>query len=174
LIANYLTLFNTIQYQFKDQSQVTSGRFGLPDLRGRFPLGADNMGGTSANRVTDVNADTVGLGSGFEDRVIDVKNLPEHEHDLRSPKGAQFYVILDDSGVPQDADTIQYDAPTGTNAGQARTSSGGVLNRRNIQYNQQTGVEQYETFDITELGTPLNLMNPFLSINYIIYTGVGG
>jgi len=174
LIANYLSLFNTVQYQFKDQSQVTSGRFGLPDLRGRFPLGADNMGGTSANRVTDVNADTVGLGSGFEDRVIDVKNLPEHEHDLRSPKGAQFYVILDDSGVPQDADTIQYDAPTGTNAGQARTSSGGVLNRRNIQYNQQTGVEQYETFDITELGTPLNLMNPFLSINYIIYTGVGG
>ena len=44
------------------------------------------MGGTSANRVTDVNADTVGLGSGFEDRVIDVKNLIEHEDDLRSSK----------------------------------------------------------------------------------------
>ena len=37
----------------------------------------------SANRVTDVNADTVGLGSGVESRAIDVKNLPEHEHDLR-------------------------------------------------------------------------------------------
>ena len=99
--------------------------------------GADNLGGTSANRVTDVNADTVGLASGVESRAIDVKNLPEHEHDLRSPKGAQFYVILDDSGTPQDADTIIYDAPTGNHAGQARTSSGGLLNRRNIQYNRK-------------------------------------
>ncbi len=173
-IADYLSLYNVIQYQFKDQSQVASGFFGLPDFRGRFPLGADNMGGSSANRVTDVNADTVGLGSGVESRAIDVKNLPEHEHDLRSPKGAQFYVILDDSGTQQDADTIVYDAPTGTGAGQARTSSGGVLNRRNIAYNQNTGIEEFETFDITELGTPYNVMNPFLTVKYIIYTGVGG
>jgi microcystin-dependent protein len=173
-ISDYLSLYNTVLYQFKDQSQVTSGQFGLPDFRGRFPLGADNLGGTSANRVTDVNADTVGLGSGVESRAIDVRNLPEHEHDLRSPKGAQFYVILDDSGTPQDADTIPYDAPTGTNAGQARTSSGGVLNRRNIQYNEQTGLETYETFDISELGTPYNVMNPFLTVKYIIYSGVGG
>ena len=173
-IADYLDLYNAIQFQFKDQSQVASGFFGLPDFRGRFPLGADNMGGTSANRVTDVNADTVGLASGVESRAIDVKNLPEHEHDLRSPKGAQFYVILDDSGTPQDADTIIYDAPTGNQAGQARTSSGGLLNRRNITYNQNTGLEQFETFDISELGTPYNVMNPFLTVKYIIYSGVGG
>ena len=173
-ISDYLTLYNTILYQFKDQSQVSSGSFGLPDFRGRFALGADNMGGTSANRVSDVNADIVGLGSGVESRSIDVKNLPEHEHDLRSPKGAQFYVILDDSGEQQDADTIPYDAPTGSGAGQARTSSGGVLNRRNIRYNAQTGLEEFDTFDITELGTPFNVMNPFLTVKYIIYTGVGG
>ena len=173
-IADYLSLYNAIQFQFKDQSQVASGFFGLPDFRGRFPLGADNMGGTSANRVTDVNADTVGLASGVESRAIDVKNLPEHEHDLRSPKGAQFYVILDDSGTPQDADTIIYDAPTGNQAGQARTSSGGLLNRRNITYNQNTGLEQFETFDISELGTPFNVLNPFLTVKYIIYSGVGG
>lgn len=173
-ISDYLTLYNTILYQFKDQSQVTSGFFGLPDLRGRFPLGADNMGGSSANRVTDVNADTVGLGSGVESRAIDVVNLPEHEHDLRSPKGAQFYVILDDSGAQQDPDTIPYDAPTGSGAGQARTSSGGLLNRRNIRYNTITGLEEYDTFDPTELGTPYNVMNPFLTVKYIIYTGVGG
>lgn len=173
-ISDYLTLYNTILYQFKDQGQVQSGFFGLPDFRGRFPLGADNMGGTSANRVSDVNADTVGLGSGIESRAIDVINLPEHEHDLRAPSGAQFYVILDDSGQQQDADTIPYDAPTGSNAGQARTSSGGVLNRRDIRYNSNTGVEEFETFDPTELGTPFNVMNPFLTVQYIIYTGVGG
>ena len=173
-ISDYLTLYNSIQYQFKDQSQVSSGFFGLPDFRGRFALGADNLGGASANRVSDANADTVGLGSGVKSRVIDVKNLPEHEHDLRSPKGAQFYVMLDDSGTQQDADTLPYDAPTGSQAGQARTSSGGVLNRRNITYNSVTGLEEYETFDVTELGTPYNVMNPFLTVSYIIYTGVGG
>ena len=73
LIANYPfpTQYNT---QFKDPCLQLPGRFGLPDQE--VDSGADNMGGTSANRVTDVNADTVGLGSGFEDRVIDVKNLP--------------------------------------------------------------------------------------------------
>ena len=81
-------MYNSIQFTFKDLP-VISGFFGLSDLRGRFS-GADNLGGTSANRVTDVNADTVGLASGVESRAIDVKNLPEHEHDLRSPKGAQF------------------------------------------------------------------------------------
>ena len=74
-------------------------------------------------------------------------------------------------GYSQDVDN-SHDALTGTNAGQARTSSGGLLNRRNIQYNQQTGIEEFETFDITELGTPLNTMNPFLTVKYIIYAGI--
>ena len=55
-------------------------------------------------------------------------------------------------------------SPTGLGAGQARTSSGGLLNRRNIQYNTNTGLEEFETFDITELGT-YNVMNPSNSPN---------
>ena len=50
-------------------------------------------------------------------------------------------------------------SPTGLGAGQARTPSGGLLNRRNIQHNTNTGLEEFETFDITELGT-YNVMNP--------------
>ena len=34
--------------------------FNVPDLRGRFPLGADNMGGSSANNVSSATADTIG------------------------------------------------------------------------------------------------------------------
>lgn len=41
-------------------------RMPLPDLRGRFPLGKDNMGGTAANRVTDAEADLLGGASGSE------------------------------------------------------------------------------------------------------------
>ena len=41
--------------------------FDLPDMRGRLPLGKDNMGGSSADRVTDTEADTVGSSEGDED-----------------------------------------------------------------------------------------------------------
>lgn len=42
-----------------------STTFNVPDMRGRFPLGQDDMGGNSANRVTDYSADLIGLsGSG--------------------------------------------------------------------------------------------------------------
>lgn len=40
--------------------------FQVPDLRGRFPLGQDDMGGSSANRVTDTDADTLGGADGDE------------------------------------------------------------------------------------------------------------
>jgi len=48
--------------------------------------------------------------------------------------------------------SITYDAPTGAQAGQAYPSSGGI--------------KTTET-----LATPLDIMNPYLALNYIIYTG---
>jgi len=41
--------------------------FAVPDLRGRLPLGKDNMGGTSADRVADTQADNLGQSSGVEE-----------------------------------------------------------------------------------------------------------
>ena len=61
LIADYNPLYSVIGFQFKDPGQVTSSvTLDYPTLE-VGSSGADNMGGTSANRVTDVNADTVGL-----------------------------------------------------------------------------------------------------------------
>jgi len=40
--------------------------FAVPDMRGRTALGQDDMGGTSANRVTDSAADTLGSTAGVE------------------------------------------------------------------------------------------------------------
>lgn len=66
-----------------------STTFGLPDLRGRVPLGRDNMGGSSANRITDTEADTVGASAGSENHLHttgDVtlsaaqSGLPAHTH----------------------------------------------------------------------------------------------
>ena len=151
-IAEYQNLFNVIGYNFKDQSLVAAGKFALPDLRGRFPLGKDNMGGGSANVVTSAAADTMGSVEGQQNQTNAVTNLPEHEHDLSGPSGDQYYTIRDVSGVPNDAQGIQYDAPTGSQAGQAYPTSGGVLTNN-------------------ALGTAIDIMNPYMAVNYIMYAG---
>jgi microcystin-dependent protein len=151
-ISEYSTLFEVIGYSFGARTTVPSGFFKVPDLRGRLPLGADNMGGTSANTVVADYADGVGQIGGSETETILVENLPEHVHDLRGDSGDQYYALRDVSGTPRDSDAIVYDAPTGLGNGQALPNSGGVL-----------------TADT--LGTPLNIMQPTLTFTYIIYTG---
>jgi microcystin-dependent protein len=151
-ISEYSLLFDAIGYQFGARTLVTTGFFKVPDLRGRLPLGADNMGGTSADVVTADYADGVGQIGGSETESILVENLPEHVHDLRGDSGDQYYALRDVSGTPRDTDAIVYDAPTGLGNGQALPNSGGVLTSE-------------------ELGTALNIMPPTMTMSYIIYTG---
>lgn len=151
-IADYNALFEAIGYNFKASSLVSPGFFALPDLRGRMPLGKDNMGGTSADNVTAISADVLGSKDGNEEVTIQVENLPEHEHDLRGDSGDQYYALRDVAGTPNDIEAIIYDSPTGTGAGQAYPSSGGILTDES-------------------LGSAMNVMNPYITLNYIIYTG---
>lgn len=64
-----------------------STTFNVPDLRGRTGLGADNMGGSSANRVTATEADNLGQGSGAETHTLTASEMPAHTHTIpdRSP-----------------------------------------------------------------------------------------
>jgi microcystin-dependent protein len=55
--------------------------FDLPDLRGNFILGKDNMGGSSRNRVTDTEADTVGSEAGSQTHTLTTDEIPAHTHD---------------------------------------------------------------------------------------------
>lgn len=151
IIAEYQQLFDAIGYTFKDTPE--SGKFAVPDLRGRFPLGLDNMNGVSANRVTSNSADSLGGSGGTETKTISIQNLPEHEHDLRSPSGEQFFAVREiNTGdtVPSGAQRSTFDVASQQNS-QRLLTSGGVLDGGN--------------------GDPLDVMNPFLSMKYIIYTG---
>ena len=81
--------------------------FVLPDLRGRFPLGRDNMdngrtvpttlgnfvdaGGGNIDRVSGVAADNIGQSGGQESNSLVLSNLPEHEHDMQGSTGTQYY-----------------------------------------------------------------------------------
>lgn len=152
-ISEYGALFETIGYNFGARVSVTPGFFKVPDLRGRLPLGADNMGGAPADVVTADYATGIGQIGGSEVESIAVDNLPEHKHDLRGDSGDQYYALRDVSGTPNDTEAVVYDAPNASGNGQALPNSGGIL----------TNAE--------ELGVPLNIMNPTLTINYIIWTG---
>ena len=151
-ISSFGQLFQLIGYTYKAQSETTAGKFALPDLRGRFPLGKDNMGGTSANVISDESADILGSQDGAETRNIQVTNLPDHKHDLKGDALTQFYAINDLSAPTTDTGAFRGDGPAATNGGQYLPNSGGIESD-------------------SAVGQPLNLMNPHLIINYIIYTG---
>ena len=153
--TDYNELWLAIQHNFKDASLVSDNgvaKFTLPDFRGRFALGLDNMGGPSANRVTDIAADAIGGNAGTETKAIDTNNLPEHEHDLEGASGTQFYGVRVGAGEPVDDNAIALPIEPGLGGTQGIASSGGVKTD-------------------TTVGAPLDVMNPFLAVNYIIYTG---
>lgn len=160
LISNYPDLFQAIRYTYK-ATPVTSGAFALPDLRGRFPLGPDNMdngssinelGGGSANRVTSSTADNVGQSAGSETHVLSVTNLPDHTHNLQGSLGNQYYAV-GLSGGTQDTGAIANKGlpPTDVTNGYGLPNSGSIISASTAQ--------------------PLNTMNPYLTMNYIIFAG---
>jgi microcystin-dependent protein len=171
-VKDYGSLFSIIGYTYKSQSLLQGyNTFALPDLRGRFALGKDNMnnglqvpykdnsgtqvsaGGGAANRVSDITATTLGATSGHQSVTLSLSNLPDHKHNLSSGY-AQYYA----AGIPG-ASTDQFAsnnvslaAPSGTGQGQAIANSGGLIS--------------------SQTGSAINIMNPYETINYIIFTGV--
>jgi microcystin-dependent protein len=65
--------------------------FNLPDLRGRMPLGRDNMAGTSADRVVNEAADNLGADAGEENHVLTVNELASHNHSYNPSAGNSGY-----------------------------------------------------------------------------------
>jgi len=151
-ISDYALLYAAIGFNFGAEASVTTGFFKVPDLRGRSAVGKDNMGGTSANTITDESADVMGSQDGQENINIAITNLPDHKHDLKGDALTQFYAINDLSAATTDTGAFRGDGPSASNGGQYLPNSGGIESD-------------------SAVGQPLNLMNPHLIINYIIYTG---
>ena len=170
LISTYPALYSIIGYTYKPVASLLGlSTFALPDLRGRFGLGRDNMNNNTtvaskldgstittisndANRVSGTAPNTVGASSGTETKTLTVSNIPDHVHDLKGAAGNQYYAFRNASGVPGDSDAISGNGPTGTETGQYLNNSGGISTAGS-------------------LGQPIDVMNPFLTINYIIFTG---
>ncbi len=61
-----------------------STTFNVPDCRGRVTAGQDDMGGVSANRLTNqsggLDGDTLGAAGGAETHVLQTSEIPSHTH----------------------------------------------------------------------------------------------
>lgn len=80
--TTYSDLFTAIGTTYGAGDSSTT--FNVPDLRGRVVAGQDDMGGTSANRLTNqtggVNGDTLGATGGSETHTLTDSEMPEHTH----------------------------------------------------------------------------------------------
>jgi microcystin-dependent protein len=78
--TTYATLFSLLSTTFGVGDG--SSTFNVPDLRGRVVAGKDDMGGSSANRLTNaddgLNGDTLGATGGGETQVLVTGNLPAY------------------------------------------------------------------------------------------------
>lgn len=170
-IVQYPRLYDVIGTRYNGAAPLVGfNTFRLPDLRGRFPLGADNMfngltvpnttggnpsaggGETNPRRVEGNEAITVGGSAGQSQFSMGLDNLPEHTHSLNSG-GRQYSAIRLDTSVNLPA--TPGPGPTVPGAAQYFPEAGPVK-------------KPNEAF---QLGQPIPLMNPYLTINYIIRTG---
>lgn len=78
--TTYSALFTLVSTTYGVGDGSTT--FNVPDLRGRVVAGKDDMGGSSANRLTDaddgLNGDTLGDTGGGETQTLATANLPAY------------------------------------------------------------------------------------------------
>ena len=166
--SKYGDLFDVIGVTFNGAAALVGvNTFRLPDLRGRFALGKDNMdnagtvptaagpyvdaGGGTAGRVPDVQATILGGAAGLSSVALTLANLPEHSHTLST--ATQDYAAV---AVSTTLDPLATSGLGPTAPGQA-------------QYLKDSGNVK-KPVGVT-LGTAVGLMNPFLSMNFIIRSG---
>lgn len=164
----YAELYDVVGVTYNGSTALNGvGTFRLPDMRGRFPLGRDNMdnsgtvpspagpyidaGGGNVDRVPGIEADTIGQGAGQSSVALTLSNLPEHTHSLKNGN-VPYFAIRTDTAVNPPATTGL--GPTAPGQAQYLNNSGPVT-----------------TPDGTTLGNAIGIMNPYLTLNYIIRSG---
>lgn len=122
----------------------SNGRAKVPDLRGRAPIGADNMGGVAAGRADNA---TIGLSGGTQTHALTEAQMPQHNH------GLYIYTFRDraNSGNPGLGEFQEYISATNGWAG---------LGQPNPPY--QSGTNNKGSSQVHPN------MQPFTAIAYII------
>jgi len=122
--STYSDLFTAIGTTYGVGDGSTT--FNIPDLRGRVVAGQDDMGGTSANRLTDqsggVDGDVLGDTGGAETHTLTVAQLAAHTH-------STYDLWAQHAGNPQSPPPFEVQNTTGGTTG----STGGNSAHNNVQ-----------------------------------------
>jgi microcystin-dependent protein len=110
----------------------------------------DGGGGTPTPSRVPSAIDT-GIVGGSASRNIAINNLPQHSHTLKSGNDSQYYAY-------------RIGSPSGDSAISAQIRDVGA----SAQLISNTG----NINTVNPVGQPIDIINPFLTINYIIYAGV--
>jgi len=136
--------------------------FKLPDLRGRTIIGLDNMGGTSADRITAIQADALGGTNGSEKRTpagtitttvsgtvaghtLTVDQIPAHSHTYLSPVGQ-----------------LTPSPGSGGQGGNSVTSTSSVGGGNSHNHGWSGSASSSFT------GTEMSVTQPYIALNYLI------
>nr|WP_294932833.1 tail fiber protein [uncultured Flavobacterium sp.] len=144
-IAQNTALFSLLGTTYGGNGQTT---FALPDLQGRMPIGQGQGPGLPPYQMGQV--------AGTNSVTILTSNMPAHVHTLNTVKAnIAVNTAVADSNTPESA----YLAANNTTALYSEgPESGKFLAPAAIS----------GTTDITGAGLPINITNPYLTINYSI------
>lgn len=142
--TTYADLFAAVGTTYGSGDGSTT--FNLPDLRGRAIAGQDDMGGSSANRLTSpINGDILGATGGSQSHTLTTAQMPSHTH------GAGSYV----------ANTTR------------RIGGGGTGSHVNMSDAEQNVAQTFSvsgTSGSAGSGSAHNNVQPTIILNYIIKT----
>lgn len=149
--TTYAALFAAIGTTYGAGDGSTT--FTLPDLRGRVVAGQDDMGGTSANRLTGlsggVDGDVLGAAGGAETHTLTEAQLAAHRH----------LTVVDATNTNI--------LPTASNSIIKSRSSGGD---GNYVLESSTSEPTFGRTSVTGSGAAHNNVQPTIILNYIIKT----
>jgi microcystin-dependent protein len=144
----YSDLFSAIGTTYGTGDGSTT--FNLPDIRGRVVAGKDDMGGSSANRLTGqtggVDGDVLGGAGGGETVTLLDANMP-------SGVGIDSNLLLNESTVDNAANSL---VPTSSYPSYPKVAT--------------VSASDTTVFDSSGSDTPANIVQPTLILNYIIKT----
>ena len=102
--GTYAALFAAISTTY---GSADGNSFNAPDLRGRAIAGQDDMGGSSANRLTSpINGDNLGAAGGGETHTLTTAEIPAHTHTYTLPTGTATGYALQRGDTPEGGDDL--------------------------------------------------------------------
>lgn len=119
-------------------------------------IGTIDAGGGTPTPPRIPAANALGNVGGSSQQILTTNQLPQHNHTLTDSIGNQFYAVSGSETDPADSNVVD-NIPGGINF----TAQGGLF------LNNSGGVTSGSS-----LNQPIDITNPYQTINYIIFTGI--